>query len=76
MLAHGRLLGILLCGERAGGEAYVRDEIEALSEFAHGVGASLGSMIRFDAADAHDGAILRELRELREAVARLEARYR
>jgi hypothetical protein len=40
MLARGRLLGIVVLGERAGGEAYAPDEIEALSQFAHGVGSS------------------------------------
>ncbi|HVA33957.1 MAG TPA: GAF domain-containing protein [Candidatus Baltobacteraceae bacterium] len=41
MLGRGRLLGILLLGERAGGEAYAPDELDALSQFAHGVGSAL-----------------------------------
>lgn len=41
MVSRGRLLGVLLCGERIGGEAYAPDEVEALSEFAHGVGSAL-----------------------------------
>lgn len=41
MLARGRLLGLTVLGERAGGEAYAPDEIEALAQFAHGVGAAL-----------------------------------
>jgi GAF domain len=41
LLARGRLLGVLWLGERAGGEAYAPDEVEALSQFAHGVGAAL-----------------------------------
>jgi GAF domain-containing protein len=40
MLARGRLLGVLLMGERAGGEAYAPDEVEALAQFAHGVGSA------------------------------------
>lgn len=41
LLARGRLLGAIVLGERVGGEAYAPDEIEALSQFAHGVGSSL-----------------------------------
>jgi hypothetical protein len=41
MLARGRLLGVVVLGERAGGEAYAPDEVEALAQFAHGVGSAL-----------------------------------
>jgi hypothetical protein len=41
MLARGRLLGVVALDERSGGEAYAPDEIEALSQFAHGVGSAL-----------------------------------
>ena len=41
MLARGRLLGVVALDERAGGEAYAPDEVEALSQFAHGVGSAL-----------------------------------
>lgn len=44
MLARGRLTAILLLGERAGGEAYAPDEIEALSQFAYGVGSALDAL--------------------------------
>ncbi|MBV8497931.1 MAG: GAF domain-containing protein [Candidatus Eremiobacteraeota bacterium] len=44
MLARGRLIGVVLSGERAGGEAYAPDEVEALSQFAHGVGSALDSL--------------------------------
>jgi hypothetical protein len=44
MLARGRLLGAIVLGERIGGEAYAPDEIEALSQFAHGVGSSLEAL--------------------------------
>ncbi|HYK52301.1 MAG TPA: GAF domain-containing protein, partial [Candidatus Eremiobacteraceae bacterium] len=44
MLGRGRLVGVLLVGERAGGEAYANDEVEALSQFAHGVGSALDSL--------------------------------
>ena len=44
MLGRGRLIGVLLVGERAGGEAFAADEIEALSQFAHGVGSALDAL--------------------------------
>ncbi|HET6275651.1 MAG TPA: GAF domain-containing protein [Candidatus Cybelea sp.] len=44
MLARGRLVAVLLLDERAGGEAYSPDEIEALSQFAHGVGSALDTL--------------------------------
>lgn len=44
MLARGRLLGAIVLGERAGGEAYAPDEVEALSQFAHGVGSALDTL--------------------------------
>jgi hypothetical protein len=39
MLARGRLCGIVLLGERTGGEAYAPDEIAALSSMSQGVGS-------------------------------------
>jgi hypothetical protein len=44
LLARGRLLGVLLLGERSSGEIYAPDEVEALSQFAHGVGSALGAL--------------------------------
>jgi len=44
MVARGQLVGVILCGERESGEAYAPDEIEALSEFAHGVGSALDGL--------------------------------
>jgi hypothetical protein len=44
MAVRGRLLGAIILGERIGGEAYAPDEIEALSQFAHGVGSSLEAL--------------------------------
>ncbi len=41
MLARGRLLGLVVLGERAGGEAYAPDEIAALSSMSQGVGSAL-----------------------------------
>jgi GAF domain-containing protein len=41
MLARGRLLGIVVLGERTGGEAYAPDEIEALSQMTDGIGSAL-----------------------------------
>lgn len=44
MIARGRLIGVLQLGERAGGEAYAPDEVEAIAQFAHGVGSALDSL--------------------------------
>ncbi|MBV8374939.1 MAG: GAF domain-containing protein [Candidatus Eremiobacteraeota bacterium] len=44
MLARGKLYGVLLLGERAGGEAYAPDEVEALSQLANGVGSALEAL--------------------------------
>lgn len=44
MLARGRLIGVLLLGERAGGEAYAPDEVESLSQLAYGVGSALDAL--------------------------------
>lgn len=69
MIARGRLWGILLLGERAGGEAYAPDEVQALSEFAHGVGSALDALSR-DGTASFDG--LREsIASLSEAIASL-----
>jgi GAF domain-containing protein len=51
MVARGRLVGLLLVGERAGGEVYAADEVEALSQFAHGVGSA------YDTLSASGGAV-------------------
>jgi hypothetical protein len=40
MVARGQLLGVLLCGERTGSEIYASDEVEALTQFAQGVGSA------------------------------------
>jgi hypothetical protein len=57
MLARGRLLGVLLLGERTGGEAYAPDEVEALSQLAHGVGSAM------DVLSIHAGDSMAALRE-------------
>jgi hypothetical protein len=57
MLGRGKLLGVLLLGERAGGEAYAPDEVEALSQLAHGVGSAM------DAMSIHAGDSVAALRE-------------
>jgi hypothetical protein len=44
MLVRGRLLGVLVMGERAGGEAYAPDEVEALAAVAHGVGTAMDGL--------------------------------
>ena len=70
LLARGRLVGVLLCGERSRGEAYAPDEIDALTELAHGVGTALDALERTDGVAARESAILAELRALREAIER------
>jgi hypothetical protein len=40
MVARGQLLGLLLCGERTSSEAYASDEIDALAQFAQGIGSA------------------------------------
>lgn len=44
MLARGRLHGVVLLGERIGGEAYTPGEVDAMAQFAHGVGLALDFM--------------------------------
>ncbi len=44
LLARGQLLGILVLDERTGGEAYAPDEIDAVAQFAHGVGSALDNL--------------------------------
>lgn len=63
MLVRGQLLGVVLVGERAGGEAYAPDEVDALALFSQGVGSALDSLSHRNG----DG-----LRDLRESIARIE----
>jgi len=65
MLGRGRLIGLLVLGERAGGEAYAADEVEALSQFASGVGTALDGLGAVDST-ASIGATLTEIRSLLE----------
>jgi hypothetical protein len=71
MLARGRLRGIVLLGERAGGEAYAPDEIAALSSMSQGVGSALDVLTvsdeRWHASIAD--AIRAELAPMREQLA-------
>jgi GAF domain-containing protein len=65
MLVRGQLVGAVVCGPRSRGEAYAPDEVEALSEFAHGVGSAFDSIQRSDGQHRRDDAIAEELRALR-----------
>jgi GAF domain-containing protein len=67
MLARGRLLGVLLLGVRASGEAYVADEIDAAREVGHGVGSALDALDHTAGERARDVSMLQELRALRAA---------
>ncbi len=46
MLAHGQLLGVIVCDAKTNGEAYAPDEIDALKTVAHGVGVAFHSLDR------------------------------
>lgn len=46
MLAHGALVGTIVCGSKKNGERYAPDESEALGELAHGVGLALDGFTR------------------------------
>jgi hypothetical protein len=63
MLARGRLIAVLLLDERVRGEAYSPDDIEVLSQLAHGVGSAL------DALDERHGDSSADLRDLIAALA-------
>ena len=67
MLGRGRLVGLLVVGERAGGEAYATDEVEALSQFAHGVGSALDTLSA-DGSGAAVGATLAKIETMLEQV--------
>lgn len=56
MVVRGRLLGVVLLGERSGGEAYAPDEVEALSQFAQGVGSAVDVIAARQ--DSSDSAVL------------------
>jgi hypothetical protein len=68
MVARGQLLGLVLCGERTGGEAYAPDEVEALTQFAHGLGSAFDGLTR-DGSGERD-ALLEAIRELQQSLDR------
>ena len=70
MVARGRLLGVIVCGERESGEAYAPDEVEALAEVARGVGAALDGL---GDRSAHDGSVAAAINALGEKVDGLRA---
>ncbi len=74
MLVRGHLVGAVVCGPRSRGEAYAPDEVEALSEFAHGVGSAYDSIERSESQYRRDDAIAEELRALRAAIENRDAR--
>ncbi|MGB6063023.1 MAG: GAF domain-containing protein [Candidatus Aquilonibacter sp.] len=65
MLARGRLCGIVLLGERTGGEVYAPDEITALSSMSQGVGSALDVLSTADTATSVADAVREELAPLR-----------
>jgi two-component system, NarL family, sensor kinase len=60
MLAHGTLVGAVVCGPKLTGERYAPDEIEALRELAHGVGLAIDSVAR----DAGNGAAFAQISKM------------
>jgi GAF domain-containing protein len=68
MVGRGQLLGLLLCGERAGGEAYAPVEIDALAQFAQGVGSAFDGL--GNGAPAEHDALLQAIRDLRTSIDR------
>lgn len=72
MLARGRLCGIIVLGERTGGEAYAPDEIAAMAQMAQGVGSAIDVLSSTNTASVAD-TVREELAPLRdqlEAIAR------
>lgn len=69
MLARGRLLGLLLLDERAGGESYAPDEVDALSTLAQGVASSLDALAAKDPASNALLALADAINALREDIA-------
>jgi hypothetical protein len=70
MVSRGQLLGVVLCGERARGEAYAPDEVEALATFAHGVGSAFDGL-QDGVAVAKGEELVIAMREVRDSVAAL-----
>jgi hypothetical protein len=70
MSARGRLLGVLLLDERAGGESYAPDDVEALSTLAQGVGASLDALTTNGASTNAMLKLTDAINALREDIAR------
>ena len=67
MVSRGDVNGLLVCGEKRGGEAYAPDETDALETLAHGVGSALSALADDVNSKAATRAILREMfTELRE----------
>ena len=46
MLAHGSLIGAMVCGAKVNGEHYAPDEMDTLQTVAHGVGLALDGLMR------------------------------
>lgn len=66
ILGRGQLVGLLLCGQRIGGEAYAPDEVDALVEFTHGIGSALDALST-DGDGSHD-ELLRAIQALSDLI--------
>lgn len=67
MLAHGALVGAIVCGAKRNGERFAPDEIDALHAMAHGVGLALDSLST--KSDDPYGVLLEAVRALPDALA-------
>jgi hypothetical protein len=72
MVARGRLIGVLVCGERASGEVYAPDEVDAIASLVHGVGTAYDALGNGESHAASVG-LVDAIRELRETTAALSA---
>ncbi len=72
MVARGRLIGVVVCGERASGEVYAPDEVDAIVALANGVGTTYDALGTGES-QAAPGDITEAIRELRETTAALSA---
>jgi hypothetical protein len=68
MVARGQLVGLLLCGERSGGEAYAPDEIDTLAQFAQAVGSAFDGLA--NGVPAGNDALLDAILDLRKSIDR------
>lgn len=67
MLAHGTLVGAIVCGAKRTGERFAPDEIDALQAMAHGAGLALDALS--PKADDHYDLLIETIRALPDVLA-------